>query len=275
MIDTITQIDAIHREVSRRGDDGGELVAVLLQRHYPSPVEDVWDAITDPERIKRWFLPLTGDLREGGDFQLEGNAGGRILRCDWPRLVRVTFGSDTSIVELRLIADGDDATILELEHTVPLEMAGSGAGALYVGPGWDGAFLALGLFLAGEVIDDPVAAASSPEAQAFSRASVAAWTTAIEHSGTAGPTTSPQQSRSRSRSSPPTRTTNSAQKGDRPRTRDFAPPVKRAAVHGRRSARRTVDRHLGQCPFEDGELIVVHRLGEQLGDAAQVHRDGR
>ena len=135
MIDTITQIDAIHREVSRRGDDGGELVAVLLQRHTIAG-EDVWDAITDPERIKRWFLPLTGDLREGGDFQLEGNAGGRILRCDWPRLV-LTFGSDTSIVELRLIADGDDATILELEHTVPLEMAGSGAGALRrPGLGW-------------------------------------------------------------------------------------------------------------------------------------------
>lgn len=187
MIDTISQIDAIHREVGRRTGDDGELVGVLLQRRYQSPVEDVWDAITDPERIKRWFLPLTVDLHEGGDFQLEGNAGGRILRCDRPRLLRVTFGGDTSIVELRLIPDGDDATTLELEHTVPLEMAGSGAGALYVGPGWDGAFLALGLFLSGEVIDDPVAAASSPEAQTFSRASVAAWTTTIEKSGTAGP----------------------------------------------------------------------------------------
>ena len=66
-------------------------------------------------------------------------------------------------------------------------MAGSGAGAFYVGPGWDGALVALGLFLAGTVIDDPVAAAGSKEAQEFSRHSIDAWTTAIEVSGTAGP----------------------------------------------------------------------------------------
>jgi hypothetical protein len=130
-------------------------------------------------------MPVSGDLREGGDFQLEGNAGGRILRCDPPRLLRATFGGETSVVELRLTPDGDGATSFELEHTVPIEMAGSGAGALYVGPGWDGALMALGLFLDGKVAADPVAAASSPEAQEFSRHSVRAWTAAIESSGTA------------------------------------------------------------------------------------------
>lgn len=68
---------------------------------------------------------------------------------------------------------------------MPIEMAGSGAGALFVGPGWDGAFLALALFLEGEAIDDPVAAGNSPEAQEFSMHSVHAWVQAIESSGTA------------------------------------------------------------------------------------------
>ena len=187
MIDIDTQVNAIHREVGSRSTESGELVSVLLRREYRASISDVWDAMTDPDRIRRWFMPVSGNLREGGDFQLEGNAGGQILRCDPPRLLRATFGGETSIVELRLTADGDEATTLELEHTVPIEMAGSGAGALYVGPGWDGAFMALGLFLDGTVIDDPVAAASSPEAQAFSRESVHAWTAAIEASGTAGP----------------------------------------------------------------------------------------
>ena len=60
-----------------------------------------------------------------------------------------------------------------------------GAGALYVGPGWDGALMALGLFLRGEVSDDPVAAANSPQGQEFSRQSVHAWAAAVESSGTA------------------------------------------------------------------------------------------
>jgi uncharacterized protein YndB with AHSA1/START domain len=187
VIDITDQINAIHREVGSQAAESGEVVAVLLRRSYRAAVADVWDAVTDPDRISRWFVPVSGDLREGGDFQLEGNAGGRILRCDPPRLLKVTFGGETSIVELRLASDGDSSTTLELEHSVPIEMAGSGAGALYIGPGWDGALMALGLFLSGTVIDDPVAAAGSAEAQEFSRHWIDAWTTAIEASGTAGP----------------------------------------------------------------------------------------
>jgi uncharacterized protein YndB with AHSA1/START domain len=163
----------------------GEIVTVLLRRAYLANIEDVWDAITDPDRMKRWFMPVTGDLREGGTFQLEGNAGGQILNCDRPRRLKVTFGAETSLVEVRLAADGNDHTTLELEHSVPLEMAGSGAGSLYVGPGWDGALLGLGQFLRGEVADDPVAAANSPETQKFSKESIHVWTATVEASGTA------------------------------------------------------------------------------------------
>jgi len=51
----------------------------------------------------RWFLPLHGDLREGGSFQLEGNAGGDILTCTPPQLLRVTFGHLTSPTRLKEI----------------------------------------------------------------------------------------------------------------------------------------------------------------------------
>jgi uncharacterized protein YndB with AHSA1/START domain len=187
MIDIVSQLEAIHRQVEQQlpADGSGEVVSVLLRRSYDAPVGDVWDAVTQPDRIKRWFMPISGDLRAGGSFQLEGNAGGEILSCEPPRLLKVSFGGPTSIVELRLTPDGDSDTVLELEHTVPIEMAQSGAGALYVGPGWDGALLGLGLFLRGEAVGDPVAAATSPEALEFSRQSVHAWVEVIEDSGTA------------------------------------------------------------------------------------------
>ena len=187
MIDIPNQLDAIYREVGERPIDGGEGVAVLLRRSYDAAIEDVWDAITDPVRMKRWFLPISGELRVGGTFQLEGNAGGEIQTCEPPRLLRVTFGGPTSVVELRLIPNGDSETTLELEHTVPKEIAQSVAGALFVGPGWDGALMALDLFVRGVVVDDPVAAASSPEALEFSKQSVHAWTAAVEAAGTASP----------------------------------------------------------------------------------------
>jgi uncharacterized protein YndB with AHSA1/START domain len=188
VIDITRQIDVIDRKVSRTPrSDGGENVTVIARRRYAADPDDTWNALTDPARIARWFMPVSGDLRAGGDFQLEGNAGGKILECDRPNRFRVTFGGETSILEIRLSPDGEGATMLELEHTVPIEMAQSGAGALWVGPGWDGGLLALGLYLDGVVTDDPVAAASSPEARAFSERSVREWAAAVEASGTATP----------------------------------------------------------------------------------------
>jgi uncharacterized protein YndB with AHSA1/START domain len=186
-IDIASQLSAIHRQVEQQppADGSGESVSVLMRCRYDAPIGDVWDAVTQPDRIKRWFMPISGELRAGGTFQLEGNAGGDILSCEPPRLLKVTFGAPTSIVEVRLTPQGDSDTVLELEHTVPIEMAQSGAGALYVGPGWDGALLGLGRFLGGEAVGDPVAAASSPQAQEFSKRSVHAWAEVVRDSGTA------------------------------------------------------------------------------------------
>ena len=100
IIDIAKQIGAISREVSRQHTESGETVAVTLHRRYPADQADVWQAITDPDRVRRWFLPLAGDLREGGSFQLEGNAGGDIVKCEPPRHLMVTFGGESSIVDV-------------------------------------------------------------------------------------------------------------------------------------------------------------------------------
>lgn len=184
MFDMLEELAAIHRAVAV--DDGSETVSVTLSRTYPADAEEVWNALTDPERIPRWFYPISGDLEVGGSFQLEGNAGGEIRRCDRPSLLQVTFGGPQSLVEVRL-AEADEATTVELVHSVPLAMARSGAGALFVGPGWDGALLGLGIHLRGEAVADPLEAANSPEVVEFNKGSIERWTEAVEVSGTASP----------------------------------------------------------------------------------------
>jgi uncharacterized protein YndB with AHSA1/START domain len=71
IIDIAKQIGATSRHVSWQHTESGETVVVTLERRYAAEQADVWEAITDPDRVRRWFLPLTGDLREGGNFQLE------------------------------------------------------------------------------------------------------------------------------------------------------------------------------------------------------------
>ena len=76
MKDVLEELAATAREVARRGAGDDELIAVTLRREYPAGVEDVWEAVTDPEPLARWFAPVGGHLREGGTFSVEGNAEG-------------------------------------------------------------------------------------------------------------------------------------------------------------------------------------------------------
>jgi uncharacterized protein YndB with AHSA1/START domain len=182
VIDILEHINAVQREVSRTG----ETVTVLMRRSYQAAPEELWDALTDPERMRRWFMPVSGELRVGGTFQLEGNAGGEILECEPPKRFRVTFGGPTSLLELRLTPASGSSTELELEHSMSEAPAPGGSGALWVGPGWDGGLLGLGLYVSGELPEDadPVEMANSPEVVKYNEQSVRVWIEAVRASGT-------------------------------------------------------------------------------------------
>jgi uncharacterized protein YndB with AHSA1/START domain len=184
MIDVVRQIEAIQRETGTGRIPAGEGHTVHLRRTYAAGIDEVWDALTNPDRISRWFLPVSGDLHLGGRFQLEGNAGGEILACDEPNRFLITWSAmdtgnpaDISQVEVRLAADADDRTTLELTHTavIPDEawpVYGPGA----VGVGWDGGLLGLALHLeGGGSVDDPAAWAVSDEGRDFYTRSSQAW----------------------------------------------------------------------------------------------------
>ena len=191
MLNVEGEIKATDREVGHGRVAAGEGRTVSLRRTYDAPIEDVWDAVTNPERITRWFLPVTGDLRLGGTYQLKGNAGGEIMRCEPPRLLAVTWvygenpsESDVTEVEVRLSAAGSERTLFELAHTAVVDVerwTEYGPGA--VGVGWDGALLGLGLHLAGGQIDDPSAWQVSPEARRFYTLSSEAWGEALRATG--------------------------------------------------------------------------------------------
>ncbi|MGY1785029.1 SRPBCC family protein [Geodermatophilus sp. SYSU D00698] len=186
MRDLLAEIADTAREVARRGGGDDELVAVTVRREYPAAPEDVWEAVTDPARLARWFAPVAGDLREGGTFAVEGNADGEIRECTPPSTLVLTWGGPVSVVTVSLTPAGA-GTVLALEHTVPVAFAGSGAGALFVGPGWDVALLGLALHLRGEDVGDPVAWEAGEEVRRFNAASVDAWVDTVTSSGTATP----------------------------------------------------------------------------------------
>lgn len=173
-------VDAVARKVGRDSSPSGEVRTVTLARTYPTGIDDLWAACTDPERIPRWFLPVTGDLRVGGRFQLEGNAGGTIERCEPPRSFSATweFGGSTSRIAVRLVPESEERTRLELEHTVPVDEHWERFGPGAVGLGWDLALVGLGWHVeSGAPVDREEAAAwvASEKGLGFMAASAQRW----------------------------------------------------------------------------------------------------
>ena len=175
-------LGAEFRRFENREHLGKPARAVVATRTYGTEPADLWDALTSRERIPRWFLPIEGDLRQGGRYQLIGNAGGTIIRCDPPQALDLTweFGGGMSWVTVRLAADGK-GTLLTLEHIVHAadvdqHWAQFGPGA--VGVGWDLAFLGLGRYLqTGATVDQDAAMAwvRSDAGKDYMRASAKAW----------------------------------------------------------------------------------------------------
>ncbi|MCO5973986.1 SRPBCC family protein [Actinoallomurus soli] len=165
-MDVTHQINAVRRKVGSRTMEAGEARTVTIAQTYAAPIEDVWDACTDPERIPRWFLPVSGDLRLGGRYQLEGNAGGTIERCDPPNEFAATweFAGQVSWIEVRLTAESGNSTRFELEHITHVDDHWDQFGPGAVGVGWDGALLGL----AGHLTSDP-GAIDPAQAMAWAR----------------------------------------------------------------------------------------------------------
>ena len=78
----------------REGKDGYEL---RFERAYDRPIEEVWEYLTDPDRIEEWLGVARVELRPGGRFQLleVGGQGiaGVILRLEPPNLLEYTWDS--------------------------------------------------------------------------------------------------------------------------------------------------------------------------------------
>ncbi|HEX2853408.1 MAG TPA: SRPBCC family protein [Opitutaceae bacterium] len=111
---------------------------VRIVRTLPGPIERVWEYLTDPEKRARWFSGGVLEQKAGGkvEFAMKHKNlvpdetppakyahvqdpgvtfEGRVLRCEPPRLLVYTFGSDDSEVTFELTTQGRQV-VLVLTH---------------------------------------------------------------------------------------------------------------------------------------------------------------
>ena len=76
----------------RSADGNG---AVRMEDRYDTDIDDLWSALTEPQRLARWIGDVEGDLRLGGEFQARFTSSwegpGRVDVCEPPRRLLVTL----------------------------------------------------------------------------------------------------------------------------------------------------------------------------------------
>jgi uncharacterized protein YndB with AHSA1/START domain len=129
---------------TRRGvvtveDDGRQRLE--FRRSWPEPIEDVWSALTEPDRLPRWIGVYDGERKAGGTgtFAMtheEGEAVGQpttIVECDPPRRLVIEWvqqDTDAWRVDLDLWVE-DGCTVLRF-----VQFFGAGADVTDFALGW-------------------------------------------------------------------------------------------------------------------------------------------
>ena len=100
---------------------------IRFERRFEYGIRDVWDAITNPERLADWWLPfdaeITIDLREGGEMTFVGKGDEpmemtcTILRVEPPMLLEHTHVDPGSRMRWEL-EPVDTGCVLRLSHFV-------------------------------------------------------------------------------------------------------------------------------------------------------------
>jgi len=144
---------------SLRSADGKGVVRI--EDRYDTGIDDLWSAITDPDRLARWYGKVEGDLRLGGEFRIYLEADdiestGRIEACEPPRRLLVTMRETEesyrkgqgappfdAVNEATLTAQGDQTNLVLEVKGMPLDRIA------FYGAGWQIHAENLAVYIAG------------------------------------------------------------------------------------------------------------------------------
>jgi len=114
-------------------DDKG---AVRVHDFFATGIDDLWSALTEPERLARWIADVEGDLSVGGEFNARFTSSwegpGRVDECEPPHRLLLTMNpgqEDETVIEALLNAEVGGTRLVIEERGLPIDgLASHGAG---------------------------------------------------------------------------------------------------------------------------------------------------
>ncbi len=68
---------------------------VRMEERLDTEIDDLWGALTDPDRLAHWYGEVEGELSQGGEFRvriaLSGERTGQVEACEPPQRLLLTM----------------------------------------------------------------------------------------------------------------------------------------------------------------------------------------
>lgn len=110
---------------------------VRLEDRFQTSADDLWAALTHPDRVQRWLGVVEGERAVGEELQAHFFASGwegtiRVVECEPPRhllLASAAPGQPDGVMEVTLTPEGDATMLVVEDRGMPLDqIAAYGAG---------------------------------------------------------------------------------------------------------------------------------------------------
>lgn len=111
----------------------GEGVVRMVDR-LDAGIDDLWGALTDPDRLAHWYGEVEGDLSQGSEFRLNidlgGERTGQVEACEPPQRLLLTIRDpdaqpgqpEKTVNETRLTAEGAQTRLVWEVRGMPVNL---------------------------------------------------------------------------------------------------------------------------------------------------------
>ena len=107
---------------------------VRMEDRLDTGIDDLWGALTDPERLAHWYGEVEGELSQGGEFRvritLAGERTGKVEACEPPQRLLLTMRDpdaqpgqpEQTVIEAQLIAEGAHTRLVWETRGMPVNL---------------------------------------------------------------------------------------------------------------------------------------------------------
>jgi uncharacterized protein YndB with AHSA1/START domain len=105
-----------------------------MEDRFDTGIDDLWGALTDPDRLVHWYGEVEGELSQGGEFlvriALAGARRGHVEACKPPQHLLLTMRDpdpqagqpEQTVIEAKLIAEGAHTRLVWEERGMPVDL---------------------------------------------------------------------------------------------------------------------------------------------------------